>query len=134
MGHANHVARVVQCDGQGVVAHDPYGRRRDRGGQRAVAGSCEQQIAVDGVAALEHGLLACARQRPDLATALENTCRLHLVAADLGEVAIELEDRARLHDLVAAADDRQCGPGVAAVEHLLLGEGFQDLKGITFGL
>ncbi|MNL07749.1 hypothetical protein D3C87_1284370 [compost metagenome] len=128
MRHPDGMAGAVQRDGQGVVADHPDGGRGDGSGEGAVARGGEQQVAIDDVRALEDGLLAGARQCPELASGLEHAGGFHLVAADLGEIAIELKHRPGLHDLVAAAHDGQGGLGVAAVEDLVVLEGLQGLE------
>lgn len=121
--HLDRSGRTVDGDGQGVVAHYPYRGRCGGGGQGAVAGSGQQQVAVDQVVALQRGVLPGARQCPELATALEHASGFQLIARDLGEIAVELQHFPRLHYLVALGDHRERGLGVGAVEHLLFGEG-----------
>ena len=120
--HLDGTGSAVQGNRQGVVAHHADGRGRRRGGQAAVAGRGQQQVAVDDVVSLERHGLAGARQRPELAAFLEGTGGLQLEAGDFGQVAVELQHGLGLHHLVAAAHDRQRRLGVAAVQHLVVVE------------
>ncbi|KES22996.1 hypothetical protein FG99_15640 [Pseudomonas sp. AAC] len=123
MRHLDRPGSTIDRDGQGVVAHHSHGGWCCRGGQGAVAGSGQQQVAIDQVVALQRGVLPGARQRPELAAAFEHTRGFQLVARDLGEIAVELQDFPWLHHLVALGDHRERCLGIGAVEHLLFGEG-----------
>lgn len=59
-------AVAAQRDLQRVVAHHAYRGELCRGGQRAVAGRGQQQVAADLVTALECGRLSRARERQSL--------------------------------------------------------------------
>ncbi|MNR08539.1 hypothetical protein D3C85_1247030 [compost metagenome] len=131
--HLDRAAGAVQGDGQGVVANHTYGSGCCRGGQGAVAGRGQQQVTVDLIVTLERSTLTGTRQCPELATTFEYPRSLQLVAGDLGEVTIKLQNFPRLHGMVALGNHRQRCFGVRTEEYLLLGEGM-DRAQVADGL
>ncbi len=93
------------------------------GGQGSVTACRQEEIAIDLVIPLQCRRLTGTCQGPKLLTPFQDTCGLQLETGDVCEVAVELQDFARLDDLVALGDDRKGVLGIGTVEHLLFVEG-----------
>ena len=99
--HLDGVGGAVQGDTQGVVADHANGGRGCGGRKCAVAGGCQQQIAVDLIIALQRRCLAGFGECPELATPFKHSCGFQLVAGELRQVSVEFQNLTRLYDLVA---------------------------------
>ncbi|MNF98938.1 hypothetical protein D3C84_818200 [compost metagenome] len=75
------------------------------------------------IVAFQSSGLASTGQGPELATTFQYPGGFQLVAGDLGQIPIELQDFTRLYDLVAVGYHRQRGLSVGAIQHFLFREG-----------
>ncbi|MNY18456.1 hypothetical protein D3C86_1518350 [compost metagenome] len=123
MRHFDCPGRTIKSDGQRVIADHPHRGGGCGGGQGAVTGGGQQQVAIDLIVAFQSSGLASTGQCPELATTFQYPGGFQLVAGNFGQVAIELQDFTRLYDLVSVGAHRQRSLGVGAVEYLLFREG-----------
>jgi len=121
--HLDRLTGTIHGNGQGVVADDADGRRGCRGGECSVTRGGQQQIAIDLIIALQGSRLTGLSQCPELLATFQYTSRLQLVAGNVSEIAIELENFFGLNNLIALRDDRQGFLGIRAIEDFLLFEG-----------
>ena len=77
---------------------------------------------MNDVVTLQTSGLAGTGQGPEASACLEHACGFQLKACNFGQIPVKLQHFLRLDHFVALADHGQGCMGVAAVEHLLLGE------------
>ena len=75
--------------------------------QRPIAGSGQQQIAIDHIRALQNRRLASTCQCPELAPGLQYPSCLQFIAGNLCQIPDRTQELLGLHHLVARTDHRQ---------------------------